>query len=76
MLGHIKQGHVDSHYYELIQTGHMYTQETEECFFSLSFPLSPVLLLTVPGAEAIKQEVDGEGQKENWECKKVELDFN
>ncbi|XP_075877158.1 CREB-regulated transcription coactivator 1-like [Nelusetta ayraudi] len=29
-----------------------------------------VLLLTVPGAEAIKQEVDGEGQKENWECKK------
>uniref|UniRef100_A0A8C4EYZ1 CREB regulated transcription coactivator 1a n=1 Tax=Dicentrarchus labrax TaxID=13489 RepID=A0A8C4EYZ1_DICLA len=32
-----------------------------------------VLLLTVPGAEAIKQEVDEDGQKQNWECKKVEL---
>ncbi|KAM9349365.1 CREB-regulated transcription coactivator 1 [Symphorus nematophorus] len=31
-----------------------------------------VLLLTVPGAEAIKQEVDEDGQKQNWECKKVE----
>ncbi|XP_051252982.1 CREB-regulated transcription coactivator 1 isoform X4 [Dicentrarchus labrax] len=29
-----------------------------------------VLLLTVPGAEAIKQEVDEDGQKQNWECKK------
>uniref|UniRef100_A0A3Q4AV18 CREB regulated transcription coactivator 1a n=1 Tax=Mola mola TaxID=94237 RepID=A0A3Q4AV18_MOLML len=31
-----------------------------------------VLLLTVPGAETIKREVDGDGQKQNWECKKVE----
>ncbi|XP_044076181.1 CREB-regulated transcription coactivator 1 isoform X3 [Siniperca chuatsi] len=29
-----------------------------------------VLLLTVPGAEAIKQEVDEDGQNQNWECKK------
>ncbi|KAG8014055.1 CREB-regulated transcription coactivator 1 [Nibea albiflora] len=29
-----------------------------------------VLLLSVPGAEAIKQEVDEDGQKQNWECKK------
>ncbi|XP_035526390.1 CREB-regulated transcription coactivator 1 isoform X2 [Morone saxatilis] len=29
-----------------------------------------VLLLTVPGAEAIKQEADEDGQKQNWECKK------
>ncbi|XP_027140763.1 CREB-regulated transcription coactivator 1 isoform X2 [Larimichthys crocea] len=29
-----------------------------------------VLLLTVPGAESIKQEVDEDGQKQNWECKK------
>ncbi|XP_076600742.1 CREB-regulated transcription coactivator 1 isoform X4 [Chaetodon auriga] len=29
-----------------------------------------VLLLTVPGAEAIKQEVDEDGQKQSWECKK------
>ncbi|XP_034051988.1 CREB-regulated transcription coactivator 1 isoform X2 [Gymnodraco acuticeps] len=28
------------------------------------------LLLTVPGAEAIKQEVDENGQNQNWECKK------
>ncbi|XP_047444981.1 CREB-regulated transcription coactivator 1 isoform X7 [Mugil cephalus] len=29
-----------------------------------------VLLLSVPGSEAIKQEVDEDGQKQNWECKK------
>ncbi|XP_059200261.1 CREB-regulated transcription coactivator 1 isoform X1 [Centropristis striata] len=29
-----------------------------------------VLLLTVPGAEAIKQEVDEDGQNQSWECKK------
>ncbi|XP_075954585.1 CREB-regulated transcription coactivator 1-like isoform X3 [Anarhichas minor] len=29
-----------------------------------------VLLLTVPGAEAIKQETDEDGQNQNWECKK------
>uniref|UniRef100_A0A8C9XKX9 CREB regulated transcription coactivator 1a n=1 Tax=Sander lucioperca TaxID=283035 RepID=A0A8C9XKX9_SANLU len=32
-----------------------------------------VLLLNVPGAEAIKQEVDEDGQNQNWDCKKVEL---
>ncbi|XP_040000601.1 CREB-regulated transcription coactivator 1 isoform X2 [Xiphias gladius] len=29
-----------------------------------------VLLLAVPGSEAIKQDVDKEGQKQNWDCKK------
>lgn len=29
-----------------------------------------VLLLTVPGSEAIKQDVDEDGQKHNWDCKK------
>ncbi|XP_074544154.1 CREB-regulated transcription coactivator 1 isoform X2 [Halichoeres trimaculatus] len=29
-----------------------------------------VLLLTVPGAEAIKREVDEDGQDQSWECKK------
>ncbi|XP_056276453.1 CREB-regulated transcription coactivator 1 isoform X2 [Pseudoliparis swirei] len=29
-----------------------------------------VLLLTVPGAEAIKQETDEDEQNQNWECKK------
>ncbi|XP_034742717.1 CREB-regulated transcription coactivator 1 isoform X3 [Etheostoma cragini] len=29
-----------------------------------------VLLLTVPGADAIKQEVDEDGQNQNWDCKK------
>ncbi|XP_065809974.1 CREB-regulated transcription coactivator 1 isoform X4 [Labrus bergylta] len=29
-----------------------------------------VLLLTVPGAEAIKGEVDDDGQEQNWECRK------
>ncbi|XP_069013125.1 CREB-regulated transcription coactivator 1 isoform X5 [Embiotoca jacksoni] len=29
-----------------------------------------VLLLTVPGSEAIKQDVDEDGQKQNWDCKK------
>lgn len=29
-----------------------------------------VLLLTVPGAEAIKQEVDEDRQNQSWECKK------
>ncbi|KAK2822210.1 hypothetical protein Q5P01_022275 [Channa striata] len=29
-----------------------------------------VLLLTVPGSEAIKQETDEDGQKQNWDCKK------
>uniref|UniRef100_A0A3B4F190 CREB-regulated transcription coactivator 1-like n=1 Tax=Pundamilia nyererei TaxID=303518 RepID=A0A3B4F190_9CICH len=32
-----------------------------------------VLLLTVPGSEAIKQEVDEDGQKHNWDSKKVNL---
>lgn len=49
-------------------------------FFSLLplsffFSIPPVLLLSVPGAEAIKQEVDGDGQKQNWECKKVKPHF-
>uniref|UniRef100_A0A667ZBT4 CREB regulated transcription coactivator 1a n=1 Tax=Myripristis murdjan TaxID=586833 RepID=A0A667ZBT4_9TELE len=30
-----------------------------------------VLLLTVPGSEAGKQEVEEDGQKQNWVCKKV-----
>uniref|UniRef100_A0A3Q3FG88 CREB regulated transcription coactivator 1a n=1 Tax=Labrus bergylta TaxID=56723 RepID=A0A3Q3FG88_9LABR len=30
-----------------------------------------VLLLTVPGAEAIKGEVDDDGQEQNWECRKL-----
>ncbi|XP_032388128.1 CREB-regulated transcription coactivator 1 isoform X5 [Etheostoma spectabile] len=29
-----------------------------------------VLLLTVPGADAIKQEVDEDGLNQNWDCKK------
>ncbi|XP_067461591.1 CREB-regulated transcription coactivator 1 isoform X1 [Thunnus thynnus] len=29
-----------------------------------------VLLLTVPGSEAIKQDVDEDGQEQNWDCKK------
>ncbi|XP_040910312.1 CREB-regulated transcription coactivator 1 isoform X2 [Toxotes jaculatrix] len=29
-----------------------------------------VLLLTVPGSGAVKQEVDEEGQKQSWDCKK------
>ncbi|XP_022610959.1 CREB-regulated transcription coactivator 1-like isoform X2 [Seriola dumerili] len=29
-----------------------------------------VLLLTVPGSEAIKQEVDEDAQNQNWDCKK------
>lgn len=35
------------------------------------FSLSLVLLLTVPGSEVIKQDVDEDGQKQNWDCKKV-----
>lgn len=34
---------------------------------------SSVLLLTVPGAGPVKQDVDGEGQKQSWELKKVSL---
>ncbi|XP_067331824.1 CREB-regulated transcription coactivator 1 isoform X2 [Channa argus] len=30
-----------------------------------------ILLLTVPGSEAIKQEADEDGQKQNWDCKKT-----
>uniref|UniRef100_A0AAQ6ITE4 CREB regulated transcription coactivator 1a n=1 Tax=Anabas testudineus TaxID=64144 RepID=A0AAQ6ITE4_ANATE len=30
-----------------------------------------VLLLSVPGSEAIKQEVDEDGQKQDWDCKKL-----
>ncbi|XP_035489969.2 CREB-regulated transcription coactivator 1 isoform X5 [Scophthalmus maximus] len=29
-----------------------------------------VLLLTVPGSEAVKQEVDEDGQNQEWDCKK------
>uniref|UniRef100_UPI0037E78E4F CREB-regulated transcription coactivator 1 n=1 Tax=Semicossyphus pulcher TaxID=241346 RepID=UPI0037E78E4F len=29
-----------------------------------------VLLLTVPGAEALKQDIDEDGQEQSWECKK------
>ncbi|KAG7227221.1 hypothetical protein INR49_014021 [Caranx melampygus] len=29
-----------------------------------------VLLLTVPGSEAVKQEVDEDSQEQNWDCKK------
>lgn len=36
------------------------------------FSISVVLLLTVPGVEAITQEGDEDGQKQDWECKKVE----
>lgn len=48
------------------------TPSQQASFSGSSQELQPkrVLLLTVPGAEAIKQEVDGEGQKKNWECKK------
>uniref|UniRef100_A0A672III3 CREB regulated transcription coactivator 1a n=1 Tax=Salarias fasciatus TaxID=181472 RepID=A0A672III3_SALFA len=28
-----------------------------------------VLLLTVPGSDTVKQEVDEDGQKQNWDCK-------
>uniref|UniRef100_A0A3Q2SWY2 CREB regulated transcription coactivator 1a n=1 Tax=Fundulus heteroclitus TaxID=8078 RepID=A0A3Q2SWY2_FUNHE len=31
-----------------------------------------VLLLTVPGSGVIKQEVEDDGQKQTWDCKKVE----
>uniref|UniRef100_A0A3B5LEU5 CREB regulated transcription coactivator 1a n=1 Tax=Xiphophorus couchianus TaxID=32473 RepID=A0A3B5LEU5_9TELE len=31
-----------------------------------------VLLLTVPGSGVLKQEVDEDGQKQSWDCKKVE----
>lgn len=34
---------------------------------------SSVLLLTVPGAGPIKQEVNGDGQNQSWELKKVSL---
>uniref|UniRef100_A0A3P9NWR8 CREB regulated transcription coactivator 1a n=1 Tax=Poecilia reticulata TaxID=8081 RepID=A0A3P9NWR8_POERE len=33
-----------------------------------------VLLLTVPGSGVLKQEVDEDGQKQSWDCKKVKLD--
>lgn len=39
---------------------------------SFFFSISLVLLLTVPGSEAIKQEVDEDGQIQNWDSKKVE----
>lgn len=34
---------------------------------------SSVLLLTVPGAGPVEQDVDGDGQKQSWELKKVNL---
>lgn len=34
---------------------------------------SIVLMLTVPGAGPVKQDVDGDGQKQSWELKKVNL---
>ncbi|XP_054452473.1 CREB-regulated transcription coactivator 1 [Anoplopoma fimbria] len=37
---------------------------------SQEFQPKRVLLLTVPGAEAIKQESEEDGQNQNWECKK------
>ncbi|XP_070700959.1 CREB-regulated transcription coactivator 1 [Pempheris klunzingeri] len=48
------------------------TPAQQASFIGGSQELQPkrVLLLTVPGAEAIKQEVDEDGQKQNWECKK------
>lgn len=41
----------------------------------LFFFISPVLLLTVPGSEAVKQEVDEDSQEQNWDCKKVRNDL-
>ncbi|XP_042354449.1 CREB-regulated transcription coactivator 1 isoform X3 [Plectropomus leopardus] len=48
------------------------TPAQQAAFTGGSQELQPkrVLLLTVPGAEAIKQEDDEDGQKQNWECKK------
>ncbi|KAF7659853.1 hypothetical protein LDENG_00291860 [Lucifuga dentata] len=37
---------------------------------SQEFQPKRVLLLTVPGSESLKQEVDEDGQKQNWDCKK------
>lgn len=34
---------------------------------------SSVLLLTVPGAGPATQDVDGDGQEQSWELKKVNL---
>lgn len=34
---------------------------------------SSVLLLTVPGAGPVKQDVDGDGRKQSWELEKVNL---
>ncbi|XP_071347607.1 CREB-regulated transcription coactivator 1 isoform X1 [Trachinotus anak] len=48
------------------------TPAQQACFSGGSQELQPkrVLLLTVPGSEAIKQEVDEEAQEQNWDCKK------
>lgn len=37
------------------------------------FFTSSVLLLSVPGAGPVKQEVNGDGQEQSWELKKVSL---
>lgn len=37
----------------------------------LSISSFPVLLLTVPGSGVIKQEVEEDGEKQNWDCKQV-----
>ncbi|XP_030258188.1 CREB-regulated transcription coactivator 1 isoform X1 [Sparus aurata] len=48
------------------------TPAQQASFIGGSQELQPkrVLLLTVPGVEAISQEGDDDGQKQDWECKK------
>ncbi|XP_062260269.1 CREB-regulated transcription coactivator 1 isoform X2 [Platichthys flesus] len=48
------------------------TPVQQPCFTGGSQELQPkrVLLLTVPGSEAVKLEVDEDGQKQEWDCKK------
>nr|XP_020471750.1 CREB-regulated transcription coactivator 1-like isoform X2 [Monopterus albus] len=49
-----------------------FTPAQQASFTGGSQELQPkrVLLLSIPGSEAIKQEVDEDGQKQNWDCKK------
>ncbi|CAB1454228.1 unnamed protein product [Pleuronectes platessa] len=48
------------------------TPVQQPCFTGGSQELQPkrVLLLTVPGSEAVKLEVDEDGQRQEWDCKK------
>ncbi|KAM4605079.1 CREB-regulated transcription coactivator 1 [Polymixia lowei] len=45
-------------------------QQTSFMGGSQEFQPKRVLLLTVPGSEAIKQESEEDGQKQSWDCKK------